>query len=333
MVQKLMEVIRLYAVREYFFLRAHSASRKSRQIKYLLLLPCLLLLCAIHYGMEIIGYLFKTKEEKKNYKYELTVVAIAKNEGPYIAEWIEYHILKGADRFVIYDNESTDNMREVLQKYIDQNIVEYIWFPGVGKQLDAYYDALKRYKRKSKYMAYIDLDEFIVSREDKIVDTIEQIMNRDSSVAGVAANWCVYGSSGHKEKPEGLVIANYLYRANPENEINRCVKTIVNPRKTRAYIMDPHTPTYKWGYHGINETGNVIMGPWNEYPNNSTEVIRINHYYCKSEAEGKLKFARGLATHENGEKNPWEKYVKYDQNDILDEILLPYVQMIKDKLE
>lgn len=41
----------------------------------------------------------------------LGVCAIAKNEGPYFKEWIDWHLSKGVDRFYIYDNESTDNTR------------------------------------------------------------------------------------------------------------------------------------------------------------------------------------------------------------------------------
>ena len=47
-------------------------------------------------------------------KVFLSVVAIAKNEAPYIKEWIEYHKLVGVERFYFYDNGSTDNTREVL---------------------------------------------------------------------------------------------------------------------------------------------------------------------------------------------------------------------------
>ena len=39
-------------------------------------------------------------------KYYLAVCAIAKNEGPYFKEWIEWHHKQGVEKFYIYDNES-----------------------------------------------------------------------------------------------------------------------------------------------------------------------------------------------------------------------------------
>ena len=37
-------------------------------------------------------------------EYYLAVCAIAKNEGPYFEEWIEWHRRQGVEKFYIYDN-------------------------------------------------------------------------------------------------------------------------------------------------------------------------------------------------------------------------------------
>ena len=52
------------------------------------------------------------------FKHDLAIVVIIKNEGKDIAEWIDYHIIAGVSKFYIYDNESTDNTKEILQPYI-----------------------------------------------------------------------------------------------------------------------------------------------------------------------------------------------------------------------
>ena len=55
----------------------------------------------------------------------LSVCAIAKNEGPYFKEWIEWHLNHGVDKFYIYDNESTDGTKNILDPYIKSGIVDY----------------------------------------------------------------------------------------------------------------------------------------------------------------------------------------------------------------
>ena len=57
--------------------------------------------------------------DKDLFLYDLAVVAIMKNAGPYIKEWLDYHLLAGVEHFFIYDNDSLDNMKEVLQPYIE----------------------------------------------------------------------------------------------------------------------------------------------------------------------------------------------------------------------
>ena len=340
MANKLMKLYRQYATFAYFAIRSMAGSRKTRKIYFLILSPLLLLICGWNFFYErTIGSCVNRwhclHDEKGKFENELIFAAIAKNEGPYIQEWIEYHRLVGVQKFIIFDNESTDNMKELLSGYIDSGIVDYVFLPGRAKQLDAYYEALKRYRKKAKLIGFFDLDEFVipVDYNQTIGETVWEILQRNKRAAGVAINWYVYGSAGHQKRPAGLVMENYLYRAEDDYENNHCVKTIVNPRLTKGYIFDPHTPTYYCGYHSVTEKGVVVDGPWNDYPNNSYENIRINHYYCKSVEEGRIKFERGLATHEQDIKNDWEKYARFDKNDVFDDIILRYAGRVKEVLD
>ncbi|HCC04319.1 MAG TPA: hypothetical protein DEP51_05650 [Clostridiales bacterium] len=59
----------------------------------------------------------------------LAVVCIVKNESRYIKEWIDYYLLMGVDRIYLLDNESTDNLKEVIREYIDKEKIIYIALP------------------------------------------------------------------------------------------------------------------------------------------------------------------------------------------------------------
>ena len=88
----------------------------------------------------------RLKRDHTQPKYYLAVCAIAKNEGPYFKEWIEWHRAKGVEKFYIYDNESTDGTREVLAPYIESGLVDYTYFPGRKRQLAAYDDCFDRHR-------------------------------------------------------------------------------------------------------------------------------------------------------------------------------------------
>ena len=106
--------------------------------------------------------------DKNLFPYDLAVVAILKNEAPYLKEWLDYHLLAGVDHFYLYDNDSPDNQAEVAEPYIEAGLVDYFYLPGQKMQLPAYNDALKKFKFQSRYMAFIDCDEFVYPKIDKV---------------------------------------------------------------------------------------------------------------------------------------------------------------------
>ena len=99
--------------------------------------------------------------DKNLFLYDLAVVAILKNEGHYLKEWLDYHLVAGVEHFYLYDNDSSDNAAEILRPYVAAGLVDYFSAPGTAMQMLGYNDAVKRFKFFSRYMAFIDLDEFI----------------------------------------------------------------------------------------------------------------------------------------------------------------------------
>ena len=99
--------------------------------------------------------------DKNLFLHDLAVAAILKCEGPYLKEWLDYHLVAGVDHFYLYDNDSPDNQREVAEPYIKAGLVDYIPLPGKGMQYIAYSDAVNKFKYQCRYMAFIDGDEFI----------------------------------------------------------------------------------------------------------------------------------------------------------------------------
>ena len=103
--------------------------------------------------------------DKNLFPYDLAVVAIIKNEGDYLREWLDYHLLAGVDHFYLYDNDSTDNQAEVAKPYVEAGLAEYFHVPGKLMQYVVYNDAVKRFKFRCRYMAFIDADEFIFPKQ------------------------------------------------------------------------------------------------------------------------------------------------------------------------
>ena len=224
----------------------------------------------------------------------LSIVCIAKNEGPYLREWIEYHKIVGVDRFYFYDNESDDNTKIILDPYIKDGTVVYHYVPNhpitkQSPQIESYNDAIFKYRDKTKWMAIIDIDEFIVPVEK---NSIPEFLVDYDQYAAVAVNWLCFDSSGHNKIPTehgGLLSANYTRVRKEKNKlIDRTVKPIFNPKRV-VKCISPHYCLYYLGGRAVSENFIRVQGPSSQV--HSSKKIRINHYYTKSRDEyiNKLK--------------------------------------------
>lgn len=266
---------------------------------------------------------------KVKYDVQLSIVAIAKYEARYVKEWVDYHLLQGIDCIYLYDNDSPDGMKEILEPYIETGKVVYTFFPGKARQLDAYNDAVRRFKNRTKYMAFMDCDEFLVQEQSglSLAETVEMLMKKSVRCAGIAVNWRMYGSSGHIAPPEGSVLESYLYRGIGNAKGNDCIKTIANPRLIKEY-RHVHYPTYYRGFYSMNEDGLRCDGPFNKCL--ETKYIRINHYFTKSKEEWIERRSRGKAdTLDYNDRRTLEEFYEHDHNDVYDPIMLPYVEALK----
>lgn len=279
---------------------------------------------------------------KKKRERHISIVLIAKDEDRDICEWLDYHRMIGVEHFYVYDNGSRPSFRYLLEPYIRNGLVTYHWFPGELKQLEAYNHALKNYALDTRYMAFIDADEFLVSVSGApICGVIDDIMNEynkrekriPGQAGGIGVNWRCYGSSGYVEAADGLLMETHTMRAQDMQEDNCHIKTICNPRVVRSFPMTPHNCEYEKGYYTISENGSFIPGAF--FYDSQCNRLRINHYYMKSEKEYFEKVKRGWPIWKHSEipdETIRQQFAKLCDvyNAVLDEILVPYGKRMRE---
>jgi hypothetical protein len=229
---------------------------------------------ARHYASVIYG--------RSEWPVTLAICAVFKDEARNLAEWIDFHFNEGVERFYLYDNGSTDDWEAVIAPY--RSVVEVTPWPGEVVQFNAYSDCIVRHRMDTRWLAFLDIDEFLFSPPgESLVDVLEGFPR----VGGVAANWRVYGTSGHVERPPGGTLKNYAQRAPDDHESNRHVKSIVVPALV-VYTYNAHHfigigPT-------VGENGDLVESPWREP--STAALLRVNHYYSRSMSEFEAKVAR-----------------------------------------
>ncbi|WP_254173819.1 FkbM family methyltransferase [Planktothrix pseudagardhii] len=257
-------------------------------------------------------------------KCTLSVCAILKDEAPYLIEWLEFHKLVGVERFYLYDNGSSDHVIELVKPYIQSGeVIWHEWLIRPG-QIPAYQDCLDKYKTESQWIAFIDLDEFLVPTEK---NDIKAILEDFQDYPGVTVNWLIFGSSGHKIKPEGLQVENFTRRGEDGLTVNFHVKSIVQPEKTLK-VQDPHCFIYVNNQLAVTENKEPMSGPFS--PSHSAKQLVINHYIIKSLQEYKEKMFRGRSDTE--QPRNW-MFEAADQNNIEDLTIQRFVPELKKAVE
>ena len=267
----------------------------------------------------------------------LAICAVFKDEAVYLREWVEFHQLMGVERFYLYNNNSSDRYLDALQPHIASGAVVVHEWPQHPAQLQAYEHCLRSHGSEADWIAFIDVDEFLFSPTAKL---LPDVLADYADHPGVGVNWVMFGSSGHKQKPEGGVLENYLRRGDLNGGVqyahlrlpdgsyrseNAHIKSIVQPSKVVG-CKNAHFMLYADNARAVDENGRPIDGPFTAKV--SVNALRINHYWSKSEDECRHKFNRGFA--DGSGARDWNEFLAHEEvlNTVHDDTVLRVVAQL-----
>ena len=229
---------------------------------------------------------------QQKHKYQLALVLIFKDEGPYLKEWLEYHIMLGVEHFYLYQNNSSDNYIQVIKPYIKQGIVTLIDWPEYPGQYSAYLDWYQKYRNETRWVSFIDADEFLCPIHDA---SLLDVLKRYEKYPTILVYWKLFGTSGKKRHDtERLVIEQYTCcRPKLFSE----GKILYNTRFDAASdFISMHGLVTKW--HGIkimpvNTFGKFIIWDFHRVNGNGDSIIQLNHYWSKAYDCWQQKYKKG----------------------------------------
>jgi glycosyltransferase involved in cell wall biosynthesis len=218
---------------------------------------------------------------------KIAVCLIARDEGRYLVEWMAYNLVLGFDEILVYDNDSVDGTRRLVEQAgeADRRIRHIPWpdVPGRSPQRAAYNHALGN--TDADWIAFIDTDEFIVLREHDSIG--EFLAGFDESTGAVCLHWRLFGSSDHTTYADDLVVRRFTRCA---RAYNNHVKSIV--RRSRTAQAGIHVSRLTSGTY-VDVNGAPVTPRFAIEPIPSTHPASINHYVLKSVEEYRNKAARG----------------------------------------
>lgn len=230
------------------------------------------------------------------------LVAIAKNEDYYIEEWIQYYLKLGFDYIIIYTDNWSFSYDHKQVTIIPQNL------DVTNRQVYAYNQFLKDYEGKYEWVAFFDIDEFLVLNQH---NNIKAFLREYNGFYAVGINWAIYGNNflDKFDKDNPSVLKRFTRRSKKDFFINHHVKCIRH--NTCPKTQDVHAPKSIW----VTTQKENRKGSTNKLVNYS--VAQLNHYFTKSKEEWDNKIKRGRATVDFKRKQDEYKYYA-NRNEILD---------------
>jgi hypothetical protein len=244
-----------------------------------------------------------------------SLVACARWEQRYIVEWLEYNRSIGFDHVYLYCNDDDpQELYEAAYPFLtgSQPFVTFRHFGLQGQQRQMYRHFVKNYARETEWFSFIDIDEFLTIKKYKSV--YEWISQEHKFADCILLNWLFAGDSGHRTRPVGRVLNNYIHRAAQFHPFTKCIVRSSAVDFDKFNLGPPDTfwhsfaPMLKDSSSTVNAIGQDARNYYDNFPNLASEKIQssgffqstfdsafILHVAFRSESDLKLRVDRGLS--------------------------------------
>ncbi|XP_057838889.2 glycosyltransferase family 92 protein RCOM_0530710 [Cryptomeria japonica] len=251
----------------------------------------------------------RTTESKK---MKLCACTMVFNVAKFIREWVMYNSHLGVEHFFLYDNNSEDNLEQILESGLSgYNVSRYPW-PWAKTQEAGFSHCALMAREKCQWMMYTDVDEFVFSHSwlnKQVGPEVEGIQavksNSKALTAGALLNMVMslssqrkkpsriseshigqvsfkcrnFGPSGLTEHPDRGVTQGYTCR---ERQEKRFKSILLLEAASPSLLNIIHRFQLKKGYKTL-------------YVKSSMAVI--NHYKYQAWSEFKVKFKRRVSAY------------------------------------
>lgn len=241
------------------------------------------------------------------------IVTCMKNEGPFLLEWVAYHLSIGFDKFLVYSNDCDDLTDEILDRLAALDLCEHLENPRIGSQRPQAVAMRDMFKQKivneAEWVMFTDCDEFLnIHLGDGHLDDLFAAMGEAEVISPM---WRLFGDAGISDFADVPVIEQFLKAAPDTHPI--CVnawgfKSLFRPSENmerigahRPFYKDQEAIAGKWmSSRGVAVGPDMINQGWRyKRGTGGYEWVQLNHYAIRSVDSFLVKCDRGHVLHTN----------------------------------
>ena len=232
----------------------------------------------------------------------IAITAIVRNEAAYIGEWALHHRDVGVGRFFIYDDGSTDGTADCLRDHLGNSAAVTVtpWAQRVSdarlgrdlhNQVLAYAHAAANHAEGVRWMAFVDVDEFLLPvRHASLGEALAGL----GHLPAISLPQLTYLCLDPDRPAEGLLRGTTLRL--PDDVARRHgligMKSLADPCRITA--MRVHSVECDGADLAWNDRGEVLSrGHGRRAAQASADLIRLHHYYVRSQSDLDHKMQRG----------------------------------------
>ena len=240
------------------------------------------------------------------YKYKLSVCLCIKNEAKHIIDFIEHYIIQGVEHFYIIDNNSDDNLKEILEKSYYNFLITLISndicidinnaYSSTNGLIAVYNNDIiyETIKKETEWGIVVDIDEFMYGKNGHNIKTFLETI--DDSVGCVYVIWNIMTSSTIKnENSNSFHINSNIFKRLNYDSITNLSYNIKNANDFGKSIFRT-SMINRIGLHKSHRTTGKIINNYGENKNswydncNNIEYsenifkntnISLNHYVIR----------------------------------------------------
>lgn len=273
------------------------------------------------------------------------IVTCMKNEGPFILEWVAYHLSIGFDKFLVYTNDCDDKTDYIMDRLDEMGLVEHLENPRIGSQRPqavAMRDMFNQdIVKNAQWVFFSDCDEFLnIHLGDGSLDCLLDAMG-DAEV--FSPMWRLFGDAGIVDFEDSPIIEQFL-KAGPKNRpvaVNSWgFKSLFKPTDNidrigahRPFFKDEAAIAGKWlNSNGQQIAQNIIQGGWRYVRGTGGyDWAQLNHYAIRSVDSFLVKCDRGHVLHTHKDID-LDYHRGMNHNHETDETILRRLPALKEKL-
>ncbi|KAG5604265.1 hypothetical protein H5410_025757 [Solanum commersonii] len=232
----------------------------------------------------------------ENGKYDLCVCTMVWNQGSALREWITYHSWLGVERWFIYDNNSDDNIKDVIEELETENynVTRHVW-PWIKTQEAGFSHCALRAKKECNWVSFMDVDEYFYfpysnpghqslrstgyAGQDSLRSLVANVSSSSPRIAEIRTTCHSFGPSGLNSAPSQGITVGYTCRLkSPERH-----KSIIRPDALDTTLL--------------NVVHHFHLRKGFRYMNLPQSTAVINHYKYQVWDVFRAKFFRRVATY------------------------------------